>query len=96
MHEFNTLHESEIYTLSTDPLIGVLEVVTDQGSIELAVNKDGAESLIATLLEFLAEGEERAATTNSTAAPPAFAPKISAWLIPTICHGRNSPTATNR
>ncbi|MDR6759220.1 hypothetical protein J2Y48_004536 [Mycoplana sp. BE70] len=57
MYEFNTLLDSEIYTLSTNPLIGVLEVVTDQGSIELAVNKDGAESLIATLLEFLAEGE---------------------------------------
>ncbi|MDW9371042.1 hypothetical protein GOA59_18750 [Sinorhizobium meliloti] len=52
----NRLLDSEFQTISSEPLIGRLNLETDLGTIDLLVNKEAAEFLISVLLEFLAEG----------------------------------------
>ncbi len=54
--EENRLLDSEFQTISSEPLIGRLNLETDLGTIGLLVNKEAAEFLISMLLEFLAEG----------------------------------------
>ena len=54
--EENRLLDSEFRTISSEPLIGRLNLETDLGTIDLLVNKEAAEFLISVLLEFLAEG----------------------------------------
>jgi hypothetical protein len=48
---------SDATLLSADPLIGLLELETDTGQIELAMNRVVAERLMSTLVEFLQSGE---------------------------------------
>lgn len=52
----NKLLDSEYVAISTDPLVGMLMLDTDEGPIEIAINKDKAEFLLSALFEFLAEG----------------------------------------
>jgi hypothetical protein len=52
----NKLLDSEYVALSTEPLVGMLLLDTDQGPVELAINKDKAEFLLSALFEFLGEG----------------------------------------
>jgi hypothetical protein len=54
--EENRLLDSEFHTISSEPLIGRLNLETDLGTIDLLVNRKAAEFLISVLLEFLAEG----------------------------------------
>jgi len=51
--EPNKLLGSEIDRLSDDPLIGVLRLDTDEGEIEVVVNRAGAEELARQLADFL-------------------------------------------
>ncbi|MDE3778755.1 hypothetical protein [Sinorhizobium meliloti] len=50
--EENRLLDSEFQTISSEPLIGRLNLETDLGTIDLLVNKEAAEFLISVLLEF--------------------------------------------
>lgn len=54
--EENRLLDSEYQRISSEPLIGRLNLETDLGTIDLLVNKEAAEFLVAALIEFLAEG----------------------------------------
>ncbi|PND22323.1 hypothetical protein CN934_05225 [Ensifer sp. MMN_5] len=54
--EENRLLDCEFQTISSDPLIGRLNLETDLGQIDLLINKEDAEFLVAALIEFLAEG----------------------------------------
>ncbi|SCW39095.1 hypothetical protein SAMN02927900_01296 [Rhizobium mongolense subsp. loessense] len=54
--EENRLLDSEFQTISSEPLIGRLNLETDLGTFDLLINKEVAEFLIAALFEFLAEG----------------------------------------
>lgn len=49
------LHHSDVTTISDDPLIGLLNLETDDGTIELAINQVVAEELIERLKVFLSE-----------------------------------------
>jgi hypothetical protein len=49
----NRLHESAVETLSKSPLVGVLVMRTDQGPIDLAINRNAAKLLLIELQEFL-------------------------------------------
>lgn len=50
----NRLHQSSLdATISPEPLIGLISLETDDGTIELAVNRESATLLIAVLTEFL-------------------------------------------
>lgn len=49
----NRLHESAIETFSRNPLVGVLVMRTDQGPIDLAINRNAAKLLVIELQEFL-------------------------------------------
>jgi hypothetical protein len=53
---FNKLLGSDATLLSADPLIGLLELETETGQIELAMNRIVAERLMSTLIEFLQSG----------------------------------------
>ncbi|WP_353642932.1 hypothetical protein [Mesorhizobium sp. WSM2239] len=54
---FTKLLASDATLLSADPLIGLLELETETGQIELAMNRIVAERLMSTLVEFLHAGE---------------------------------------
>jgi hypothetical protein len=54
---FTSLLASDATLLSADPLIGLLELQTDTGQIELAMNRIAAERLMSTLVEFLQSGK---------------------------------------
>jgi hypothetical protein len=54
---FTKLLGSDATLLSADPLIGLLELETDTGQIELAMNRIAAERLMSTLVEFLQAGK---------------------------------------
>lgn len=47
------LLESDFVGISTEPLVGLLYLETDDGTIELAINGAGAEILIGDLQRFL-------------------------------------------
>lgn len=51
--EPNRLLESEATALSAEPLIGMLLLTTDQGSVNLAINEAVATQLIEELETFL-------------------------------------------
>lgn len=51
--EPNKLLASEINRLSDDPLVGILRFDTDEGEIEIAINRIGAEDLARRLADFL-------------------------------------------
>lgn len=53
MSDPNKLLETTVYSLSEKPLIGILLIETDEGMIDLAVNKTGAEQAIAELQKFV-------------------------------------------
>lgn len=54
---FTKLLAADTTLLSADPLIGLLELETDSGTIELAMNRILAERLMAAVVEFLQAGE---------------------------------------
>lgn len=51
--EPNRLHESSITVLSKSPRIGILDLHTDKGLIDLAINVTVAEMLYEELRQFL-------------------------------------------
>jgi hypothetical protein len=59
---FTKLIASDATLLSADPLIGLLELETDTGQIELAMNRLVAERLMSTLVEFLQAGKSAEST----------------------------------
>lgn len=48
------LLDASIEPISDDPRIGILKLMTNAGAFEMAVNREGAEGLVALLVEFLA------------------------------------------
>jgi hypothetical protein len=50
---FTKLLAADTTLLSPDPLIGLLELETDSGTIELAMNRILAEQLLFAIVEFL-------------------------------------------
>ncbi|WP_256750525.1 hypothetical protein [Mesorhizobium sp. Mes31] len=60
---FTKLLAADTMHLSADPLIGLLDLETDSGTIELAINRVVAERLMAVLVEFLQAGEGNDAPT---------------------------------
>jgi hypothetical protein len=52
---------------SADPLIGLLELETETGQIELAMNRIVAERLMSTLVEFLHAGRPTIGASNQRA-----------------------------
>lgn len=54
---FNKLLDVDTTLLSAEPLIGLLELETDTGTIELAMNRIVAERLLSAVVEFLQAGE---------------------------------------
>lgn len=54
--EENRLLDCEVQTISSEPLTGRLNLQTDLGLIDLLINKEVAQFLVAALIEFLAEG----------------------------------------
>jgi hypothetical protein len=54
---FNKLLDVDTTLLSAEPLIGLLELETDTGTIELAMNRILAEQLLFAIVEFLQAGE---------------------------------------
>ncbi|MGX7875319.1 hypothetical protein ACVDG5_023675 [Mesorhizobium sp. ORM6] len=54
---FNKLLGSYVTLLSRDRLLGLLELETDTGQIDLVMNKLIAERLMETLIDFLQAGE---------------------------------------
>jgi hypothetical protein len=54
---FNKLLKSDVTLMSRDRLLGLLELETDTGQIDLVVNKLIAERLMETVIEFLQAGE---------------------------------------
>ena len=49
------LYESDCKTISTDPTIGLLNLETDDGLVELLLNRDAASVLVEALMDFLGE-----------------------------------------
>lgn len=47
------VEDCEIGIVSFDPLIGVMQITTDKGEIELAINRNAATILAMTLVDFL-------------------------------------------
>jgi hypothetical protein len=60
---FTKLLAADTTLLSTDPLIGLLELETDSGTIELAMNRIVAERLHSAIVDFLQAGESDDAPT---------------------------------
>ncbi|BAB51290.1 mll4695 [Mesorhizobium japonicum MAFF 303099] len=54
---FTKLLAADTTQLSAEPLIGLLDLETDRGTIEVAINRVVAERLMAVLVEFLQAGE---------------------------------------
>jgi hypothetical protein len=54
---FNKLLDADTTLLSAEPLIGLLELETDTGTIELAMNRTLAEQLLFAVVEFLKAGK---------------------------------------
>ncbi|SJM34518.1 hypothetical protein [Mesorhizobium delmotii] len=54
---FNKLLDVDTTLLSAEPLIGLLELETDTGTIELAMNRTLAEQLLFAIVEFLQVGK---------------------------------------
>ncbi|TKD40627.1 MAG: hypothetical protein E5W98_20540 [Mesorhizobium sp.] len=54
---FNKLLAADTTLLSAEPLIGLLELETDTGRIELAMNRILAEQLLFAIVEFLQAGK---------------------------------------
>ncbi|WP_366512629.1 hypothetical protein [Mesorhizobium sp.] len=54
---FNKLLDVDTTLLSAEPLIGLLELETDTGTIELAMNRTLAEQLLFAIVEFLQAGK---------------------------------------
>jgi hypothetical protein len=54
---FTKLLAADTTLLSAEPLIGLLELDTDNGTIELAMNRIMAERLHFAIVEFLQAGE---------------------------------------
>jgi hypothetical protein len=54
---FTKLLSADTTWMSADPLIGLLELETDSGTIELAMNRIVAERLLSAVVEFLQAGE---------------------------------------
>ncbi|WP_434723030.1 hypothetical protein [Mesorhizobium sp. RIZ17] len=54
---FVKLLATETTLLSADPLIGLIELETDTGTINLAMNRIVAERLLSAVIEFLQAGE---------------------------------------
>jgi hypothetical protein len=50
----NKLLSSDIVTFSDDPLLGSMVLETDEGVIDMAINRLGAEMLYRRLADFLA------------------------------------------
>ncbi|TIP70596.1 MAG: hypothetical protein E5X53_26420 [Mesorhizobium sp.] len=60
---FAKLLAADTTLLSTEPLIGLLELESDSGTIELAMNRIVAERLLSAVVEFLQAGEGDDAAT---------------------------------
>ncbi|TIR05373.1 MAG: hypothetical protein E5X37_27110 [Mesorhizobium sp.] len=60
---FAKLLAADTTLLSAEPLIGLLELETDSGSIKLAMNRIVAERLLSAVVEFLQAGEGDDAAT---------------------------------
>ncbi|TSE07567.1 hypothetical protein C1D09_018725 [Mesorhizobium intechi] len=60
---FTKLLAAETTLLSTDRLLGLLELETDRGEIELVMNRIVAERLLSAIVEFLQAGEGEDAPT---------------------------------
>lgn len=61
--------DNDICVVSTDPLVGTLELISDQDEvIEVTIDRERAEDLLSALVQFLAQGEGRDAPqiTSST------------------------------
>lgn len=54
---FTKLLSADTTWMSADPLIGLLELETDSGTVELAMNRIVAERLLSAVVEFLQAGE---------------------------------------
>jgi hypothetical protein len=54
---FNKLLAADTTVLSADPLIGLLKLETDRGTIELAMNRILAERLLTAVVEILQAGK---------------------------------------
>ncbi|RWB27536.1 MAG: hypothetical protein EOQ42_31130 [Mesorhizobium sp.] len=54
---FNKLLAADTTLLSAEPLIGLLELETDSGTIELAMNRIVAQRLLSAVVEFLQAGK---------------------------------------
>ncbi|TIS85651.1 MAG: hypothetical protein E5W89_32420 [Mesorhizobium sp.] len=54
---FTKLLAADTALLSADPLIGLLELETDSGTVQLAMNRIATERLVAAVVEFLQAGE---------------------------------------
>ncbi|TIS98071.1 hypothetical protein [Mesorhizobium sp.] len=54
---FTKLVVADTTLLSAEPLIGLLELETDSGTVELAMNRTMAERLHFAVVEFLQAGE---------------------------------------
>lgn len=59
MSEPNKLLGVHIHRLHKDPLLGVLDLETDEGMIDVAINRTVAELLVEQLRGFLASGDEK-------------------------------------
>jgi hypothetical protein len=49
--------DGDIEIVTREPLVGKIDLMTDDGIVQLEIDKHGAEWLVAALLEFLAAGE---------------------------------------
>ncbi|WEX75241.1 hypothetical protein PYH37_000626 [Sinorhizobium numidicum] len=50
--------DNDIDVVSNDPLIGTLELISEQDEvIEVSLDRERAEALLSALLQFLAQGE---------------------------------------
>ena len=54
---FNKLQSSDITLLNRDRLLGILELNTDRGRIDVVIHKLVAEHLMEALIDFLQAGE---------------------------------------
>lgn len=60
---FTKLLTAETNVLSIEPLIGLIELGTDTGTVTLAMNRIVAERLLSAVVEFLQAGEGADAPT---------------------------------
>ncbi|RRI02291.1 hypothetical protein EH240_12545 [Mesorhizobium tamadayense] len=60
---FTKLLAADTTLLSADPLIGLLQLETDSGTVQLAMNRIVAERLHSAVVEFLQAGEGNDAPT---------------------------------